>query len=242
MIARLLAGARRDSGDCPEPQELIAYASARLDRIDAEALRAHVLVCGTCELFVHNLRSLPASDWEECAPRIARAVHDMAVKQRARPRAWIAVPGYGLAAALAIAFVVYRLPHPAPVAPTATPQPASPRLVQIPVVELLPLQRGQGRAVTVIPAEANQILLSFSLPMQPSRHYTARVSSAAGDTVLLLPELRGSRPEGRFYLLCQMGSLKPGPYQLVVSSGGLQDPEFIFPFDYNLPATTKGAQ
>ncbi len=213
-LERGFAGMRARRGPCPAAEKLAGLASHELPADEAASIRAHVVVCGTCDAMLVRLRkfeeakggALPVDGREE-------GMRAKVFLGRLVRRGAIAAAGYAVAAGALVCWYLGLLPR---------------RNVERAVpsweaVEGVDLNRVRGGAAPLTGRGSSQfVILSFFVDIRPDLHYEAVLDGGETKSVTSYDGL------GNFHLVVDRRLLGPGRHVLKVREGNLRTLEFPF--------------
>ena len=231
-VKRWAEEARRQEGEHPAPERLVAYAGGGLEEAEAEELRDHLALCRECSRQVLELRafpgSAPAADVPELSPReverewrrlwgsVQAAEPRPAAWQRVGPRApwvpWALAAGLLVTTLGASAWVVALQRR--------LGEPAQPRTDAV-LVEWT-ATGGTLRGEPVVSSAAAPLVVAVqAAPRRDEGGFRWEIVGAGGRRVWRSPPL--PRPaRDRFVLQLPAHFLAPGGYRLRLTASGPQ--------------------
>lgn len=221
LLKRELAAARHARGPCPSAETLSLYLLGELSAREAAEIRAHIDLCGECDLVVLRMKSFDgAGDSKPQPPRLSWWRHPAAT-----------AAGYVLALLLAYpAFLQLTTPQ------VAAP-PSPPPIRQVTTVDLNQIRStlGEGKQPAAAIIGERGAVLAAQVPVKPGHRYTATLRSGpatAGPVTLSAP----AGGTGYFQLFVEPEFLRRGSTgRLTIvetNANGVRTGEF--PFDFTL--------
>ena len=227
-LKAIMAAKRKELGEPPTPEELLAYRDGRLDPGERERMEARIAVHPDAARALADLAAFPAIEpapgtpeltdgdldarWKAFRQRVAELppapTHlshraPTARRQLFAPRL-AAAAGLVLAVGWAGGFLAGRASH---------DRPGS--AVNVDIVELPPEKEGADRSpANAVELPAEELVLILGAPEESGfSDYEAHILDEQGSPVWARTGLH-PRPLGTFHLSFQRGVLKPGTYRI----------------------------
>jgi hypothetical protein len=204
-LERGFAGMKSRRGACPTAEKLGGLAAGELAADEAEAVRAHVALCGVCDATLVRLRKFEEAAREE---RIRGKVFP-----RRRGGRLLAMAGYAIAAGVAIGAYLGAIPRRG----VETPGPSWG------TVETIDLNRVRGAQAGLTASASSQfVILSFLVDIRPDLPCEATLDGGEAKRITSYDNA------GNFHLVVDRRLLAAGRHVLTVREGDARTVEFPF--------------
>jgi hypothetical protein len=233
---RTLQAAR---GPCPPAAQLVKYQAGELGPEENAAIYQHVVLCGTCELYIERLEefdgaAVPAAAAEPVRRDVRRALQGSRFGVFGKP-------ALGYAVALLLAYPAYRgvFPEAIPAPRQEVSRKIHPALSAVRVFELAETRPASESPKIELRSGEERFSLSLFVPGRKGGRYSAEIRDSAGATVgnatTVVPASLGA-----VTLLCERSAFQNGRYKLTVTesdpAGGAALRQFDYGFEVRLPA------
>lgn len=231
------AAKRRELGEPPTPEELLAYRDGQLDAAGREVVEAKIAVYPEAARALADLAAFPEIEpepgepelsdedlearWQAVRPRLAARPQRSGPAEGLRPKpsrgGWSRFGQLAAAAVLVLAagltgYVAGRGSGTSPTSPTPGPS------INVTIAELAPLEEGGMRSSPAVemPPSSEELMLVLQLPDTGDLSgHTAEILDAQ-DTRLWSREGLRPTPLGTLHLSFPQGILAPGTYRIEI--------------------------